>query len=283
MQPGGGASDDAWSYTVPGAPAPDRDRLPIVALGALVLLFVVGFSVVRTVKTRVERLTLASDLQSGGIEGEPGATYSFAWVNDDGSPVRWDACTPVHIAVNPAGAPPGAMEDLSEALARIREASGVELVVDGFVDELPAVERQPVQRDRYGDGWAPVLVAWARLDGSPLAAGLGVEDGVLGVASPLAVTLPGDSGILVTGQIVLESAVVVSPGFRTTKSQGAVMLHELSHVLGLGHTPDNAQLLYDGGEPIAGRGELGPGDRAGLAAVGRSAGCLDAPRPEDLD
>ena len=256
--------------------------LAIATALTFAVVLVVGMAVVRTVGARAERLALSADLASGRIEGEPGATYSYAWVNKDGTPVRWNPCRPIHWVSNPAGAPPGAREDLVAAMTRISAASGLTFVHDGDVDEAPSHDRAAVQRSRYGDGWAPLLISWARLDG-PLGASLQADPSTVGVASPVAIAKPGEPGVLVSGQIVLESDVVVSPGFLTTRSQGAVMLHELAHVLGLGHTTDNAQLLYEGGEPIAGSGELGPGDRAGLASVGRAAGCLETPHPGDLD
>ena len=45
----------------------------------------------------------------------------------------------------------------------------------------------------------------------------------------------------------------------------AVVMHELGHVLGLDHVDDRDQLMYD---ENVGQTELGPGDRAGLAALG---------------
>ena len=294
--------DEGWAYVVSAAPpslpagwapppsvvGPTRvrdSRRTTIVLGIVAALSVsvMGTTVVRAVHARSVSQSLGTELRSGGVEGEPGATYSYAWVNPDGSAVRWNPCRPIRWVVNPAGAPPGAIDDLTAAVRRVGDATGITFVYGGEVTEAPSPNRPAVQPDRYGDDWAPVLISWARLQGTALGAGLGTERETVGVATPVAISQSGDSGVLVTGQIVLESSVVVSPGFRTTKSQGAVMLHELSHILGLGHTPDNAQLLYEGGEPIAGTGELGPGDRAGLASVGRSAGCLQTPRPEDVD
>ncbi|HVE99389.1 MAG TPA: hypothetical protein VNA12_09435 [Mycobacteriales bacterium] len=267
----------------PPPPRPQGSRaLTIASVVTLVAVLVVGFAVLRTIGQRAQRLALSTDLAAGRIEGEPGATYSYAWVNNDGSPVRWNPCRPIHWVVNSAGAPAGAIGDLTDAIARISEVTGIAFVHDGEVDEPTASDRSPAQPRRYGDGWAPLLISWARLD-SPLGMALSADPDTVGVASPIAVSSPGEPGVIVSGQIVLESAVVTSPGFLTTRSQGAVILHELSHVLGLGHTTDNAQLLYEGGEPIAGTGELGPGDRAGLVSVGRSAGCLETPKPDDLD
>jgi hypothetical protein len=281
------AAVPVWGGPVPPPPrsgGPGTSRaLTVAAVTVVLVLLVLAFAILRTVNARAQRLSLATDLQSGPVIGAPGETYSYAWINHDGSPVRWNPCAPVHWVVNPTGAPTGAIEDLTAAMGQVSAASGIAFVRDGDVTEEPSPSRPAVIPRRYGDGWAPVLISWGELQGSALGAGLSVTGDTVGVATPVAISRPRGGGVLVTGQIVFERELVVSPGFATTRSQGAVMLHELSHILGLGHTNDNAQLLYEGGEPIAGIGELGPGDRAGLASVGRAAGCLDTPSPSDLD
>jgi predicted Zn-dependent protease len=45
----------------------------------------------------------------------------------------------------------------------------------------------------------------------------------------------------------------------------AVVMHELGHVLGLDHVDDPGELMH--GENV-GQTEFGPGDRAGLTALG---------------
>lgn len=47
----------------------------------------------------------------------------------------------------------------------------------------------------------------------------------------------------------------------------AIVLHELGHLVGLGHVTDATQLMYPEGQP--GVTDFGAGDLAGLAALGR--------------
>jgi hypothetical protein len=53
---------------------------------------------------------------------------------------------------------------------------------------------------------------------------------------------------------------------------GQVLLHELGHVMGLGHVNDPNQVMYP---TTANALEYGAGDLAGLYAVGPAQGCLN--------
>ncbi len=192
--------------------------------------------------------------------------------NDDGTPVRFDPCSVIEVVLAPRHAPPGARADLEEALTRIVDATGLDLRLIGSTDEPPSDPRLPYQPERYGERWAPVLVTWAR-PGDP-----GVPLRVIdrGVASPVAVGPEGDR-TYVTGQVVLNAdRDDLRPGFGDrSDAWGATLLHELAHLVGLGHVDDPTELMYT----FPGDGEvvLGPGDRAGLAAVGADHGCRDVP------
>jgi len=117
-----------------------------------------------------------------------------------------------------------------------------------------------------------VLVAWTTAD----EVGSRLTDTDRGVAVPIAVGPSGDR-TYVSGHILLHAGRVdLRPGFGDrADSWGATLLHELLHVLGLGHVDDPDELLYE--FPGQGPVELGPGDRAGTAAIGASHGCRDVP------
>ena len=51
-------------------------------------------------------------------------------------------------------------------------------------------------------------------------------------------------------------------------------MHELAHVLGLGHIKVQGELMEPSGGGVT---DLGPGDLEGLSELGRSAGCLTTP------
>jgi hypothetical protein len=117
-----------------------------------------------------------------------------------------------------------------------------------------------------------VLIAWA----DPSTPGLPLRDTDRGVAVPIAVGPAGDR-TYVTGQVLLNAARDdLVPGFGDrAEAWGATLLHELLHVLGLGHVDDPSQLMYV--HPGRGPVTLGEGDRAGLSAIGPTQGCRAVP------
>jgi hypothetical protein len=87
--------------------------------------------------------------------------YAFLEARPGGClPVRFNPCEPIHYVVNAALAPPGALDDLQEAIRRLETASGLTFVNDGPTDEPGVANRPAAQPARYGSRWSPVLVVW---------------------------------------------------------------------------------------------------------------------------
>jgi hypothetical protein len=193
-------------------------------------------------------------------------THAFLHTDDAGAPVGYDPCRPVRYVVNTAGQPPALDGVVHEAAQIVSEAAGVLLVHDGSTDEPPAMDRALIQPDRYGDDWAPVLVAWADEDGFPELAGQ-----VAGIGGSAAVPGPtGQGRWLAAGRVVLDgpdlAAMLERPG--GSDQVRAIVVHELAHVLGLDHVDDTGELMH----PLTrDRSDLGPGDRQGLALLGQVA------------
>lgn len=209
---------------------------------------------------------------------EPAAPYAVWARQSDGTPVRWDPCTPITWVLEEEGAPEGARDLVQRAMGMVERASGLRFRFVGTTDEQPARDRSLVVDGAGQDAWAPVLVSWSRPDETDLPLG----DSVLGVTVPVAV-LDGDRRVFTTGQVVLNADRTGSllPGFQDRHATwGSTLVHEVAHLVGLDHVPDPTQLLA----PTPGFGpiEFGAGDLAGLAEVG-SGGCLPVPPATDLE
>jgi Matrixin len=196
-----------------------------------------------------------------------GGAHQFIAFQPDGvTPVAYDPCRPVHYVVRPDNAPAGGEEAVHEAFARMAEVTGLRFVHDGVSDEPTTIDRPIFQPDSYGDRWAPVLVAWETEEQNPALAG-----DTVGQAGSVAVALGEGTQVFVTGTVSLDAGRMPEIlSFRDgAETARAIVLHELGHLVGLGHVDDPAQLMY----PEARREvpDLSSGDLTGLAVLGSGA------------
>ncbi|HEX5018946.1 MAG TPA: matrixin family metalloprotease [Actinomycetes bacterium] len=185
------------------------------------------------------------------------------------APVAFDPCRPIRYVSRPDGAPPDADEMVSDAINRISTASGLRFVDAGTTTEAPTDARANYQPDRYGDQWAPVLIAWSDPLEYPDLAG-----SVIGEASTQPVEVDDGSLVLVSGQVVLDADQIAARLKYVGGRDEAVaaITHELGHLVGLGHVEDRRQLMYPSAQPLVTR--LGAGDVSGLAELGAGR-CFD--------
>lgn len=216
--------------------------------------------------TLVDRLAAAAGSLSGGpadgfgyddgLDGEAGSGgpgYSFARLQPDGvSPVTWPCEGTIPVEVNPDGAPREYESLIENAIARINDASGFRFEVVGETSE----------RDFLGRGVGPVLLGFADAAEVEMladdAAGLG--------GSTYARETSGGPVTAVGGVVALDTDVVTDDSLGNAE---VILLHELAHVLGLGHTDAPGELMRATG---SGQTGFGPGDLAGLAHL-RTAAC----------
>ena len=178
---------------------------------------------------------------------------------------RWEACRAIHYVVRPGGE--GAEFDtiLRSAIAEVSRATGLTFVDDGLTTEAPLqrASRDLYQPNRYGNRWAPVLIAWSNVAESP---GLGGR--VEGFARPGWWEANGEPQRLVSGSVTYDVDKLQT--LDSELGHGAVrtvVLHELGHLVGLAHVHDRSQVM----NPSLGQGaptHFAAGDLTGLAELG---------------
>ncbi len=202
----------------------------------------------------------------GSAETATPGRFGYSAVQPDGrSPVTYSPCRPIHYVVRGAGAPDGGAQLIAQAVADVSAASGLRFVDDGPTSEGIAQDRSAYQPDRYGDRWAPVLIAWATPDEVP---DFGVD--VLGEAGSTRVTRANGQHTYVTGTVALSGAAIQQYAARYGAAAGrAVVEHELGHLVGLAHVNAVRELMRPRADPAV--VTLGSGDLAGLRRAGSGA------------
>ena len=229
----------------------------------------------------------ANGLHPEDIQKLPNS-YSFLRVKADGcTPVRFNPCEPIHWVTNDALAPPTGDADVQEAFRRLSAATGLQFVYDGTTDETG--RRTAYVPSRYPGRWAPILVNWTHFPGQgddPTIQSVGAGNGIA----------QGD--VLVSGVLALNVDAVTNKDTRTPVqggfgpeigsgtgaigpqgvTWGRIILHELAHVVGLGHTRDKGAIMYpESADQTSRPAEYRPPDLEGLRYLGREEGCLTTP------
>lgn len=234
--------------------------LVVLAMGA-VAAFLLAPQLLPDARSLLDRVTGPTSLTdrafTDGMDGEPGSGgegYTFAVTQPDGvSPVTWPCEDTIPMEVNPQGAPEGYADLVAAAVTRISDASGFTFEVVGETDDRTFLDR----------GAGPVLLGFA--DETELPALGGPTAGLGGAVH--AQRSAGGPRVAVGGMVVLD--VDLFDDQLPAPVAEAIVIHELAHVLGLGHTDTGGELM----QPVSlGQTQLGSGDLAGLRHL-REAAC----------
>lgn len=266
-------SPDRWqpaSFDARHSPALRRSRRVGLAIGAGVLvgcaalfaMFVVAADSLDAAP-RPNADASPAPLGLSPLRTAAAGSYAFVEHTDGGRPVSWDPCRPIRYVINPEGEPANGRSLIDIALSSVSRETGLTFSYAGTTTERPSYVREPFQKDRYGDRWAPVLITWT--DASEMTDFADSRIAQAGSA-PYGV---GEQRAYVTGQVMLDRDKI--EGMLTERAQAvmamAVVQHELGHLVGLDHVEDEDQLMH----PVS-RDSLtrwGPGDLAGLSLLGR--------------
>ncbi|MCW2501299.1 MAG: peptidase and matrixin and adamalysin [Frankiales bacterium] len=211
-------------------------------------------------------LTDTAAAQVGTAAVVPGKSYAFAAVLG-GRPVRWDPCRTMHWRSNTRLAPAGALAVLKSAVAQVAAATGTRWVYDGPTTSLPRLAALRTSSTAP----QPVLIGWADRASSDLLAGQTARTAGIARTRYLVARSSAGSVAVTRGAVVALNRASRLP-LRGASSWQAVATHELAHVMGLAHASAGNQLMS---VVLPARvTSLQAGDRAGLARLGRAAGCV---------
>lgn len=197
-------------------------------------------------------------------------------------PVRWNPCQEaitytVNTAVarqkgkSSAVARAKAQSEVITAVGRVAAATGIPFRYAGATTEIPR---------GAPDGWASaqgaddeIVIAYVAQGKAATRSDL-IGGGAWGMGGQAYAYQ--DSTVVAGRGFVLidrDKARQLKPGFGPGLRRGNLVLHELAHVMGLEHFSDRAQLMNPTLSSSTPNG-FAAGDRAGLARVGRGAGCI---------
>ncbi|MHB1533037.1 MAG: hypothetical protein ACYC1D_00180 [Acidimicrobiales bacterium] len=186
---------------------------------------------------------------AGSAAAGPPATgpYTFEITNGAGTPVRWNPCDVIHYSVAYLGAPAGWQSDVANAMSQVSAATGMSFVEDGAyltTLQIPSSTKLTIS-------WVPSLVG----------------GDTVGLATYWYILDPRYTPQFTAGQIQLLTSLIGGGG---PNGELPVLLHELGHTVGLGHTPNAPEVM----NPIdQGFMNYQSGDLNGLWALGAKGGC----------
>jgi hypothetical protein len=281
------AKDPGGPRGQPPPEQPERSRAPLLAAFVLFSIIAVVLGVMAVAALVREPADLAAPSipaastsaaadPSSEAAVQPRVKGGFRFIERaaDGDPVRWDPCETITYAINASGISPPVRPDLEEALARVTDVTGIDFAPVGTTREtfFSAYRRM---RYRGVIREAELILMWVDHEEYE-AIRRRLQDPRPSIAfAKTMVGLYADRDQYFGGIIVLDANATVRRGFGDTYAHGSVLLHELGHILGLGHVKDPHQLMYSGRRPDLGLTGFAAGDLEGLRRLGEDAGCLD--------
>lgn len=181
-----------------------------------------------------------------------------------GMPMTYDRCYQIPFKINP-GSRPEWVADTRAAIGVLEAATGIDFVDLGISNEVPSEARFDADH---------LLIAFT----TPAVIG-DLGDGVLGIGGSvyggLAHPVRWIPEQFWHGFAYIDAGAPMATGFEEGLSFGQVVLHELAHVVGLGHVDNVDEIMNH--STIFRAGHFGPGDLYGLSLLYRTQGCPGSP------
>lgn len=237
---------------------------------------------------RVRAVDASTGASSSVFRIEIAPSYTPSGSSSDWQPFgsgkdRWNPCKPITWRINANGGHPAQVSDFQAAFAEMSRATGFQFVYRGTTTKKVGQRRRP--------GYANILVDWGKekqyrdLNGSTVGMAYG-RGGWLHkrrfIEATMSDVLLDSADILTFVDGIVEYApegALTAPEANTLNSN-RVLMHELGHVMGLGHV-DYSDVGTQMMAPYASADHPQAGDLAGLRSLGAINPCI--PRETRVD